>query len=120
MTPQDLADRYTNMWNETGAEARRGAVEALWVADGVHYVNAREARGYDALEARVIGSHEKNVRDGGNRFRAQPNARRLRDVVTFNWEMNPAGSDEVLALGLQVMVLNDDGQILRDYQFIVA
>lgn len=34
-------------------------------------------------QERVTGSHEKNVRDKGYRFRAVQNAMALRDVVTF-------------------------------------
>ncbi len=70
-------------------------IAALWVPDGQHYVEGREARGYEALEKRIRGSHEKNVRDDGNRFRAAKDVRRLRDVVTFHWEMLPADSETV-------------------------
>jgi hypothetical protein len=68
---QELADRYVAVWNETNAEARRRAIADLWVPDGIHYVDTREARGYDALEKRIVGSYEKNVRGRGNRFRAK-------------------------------------------------
>jgi len=90
MDAQALADRYVAVWNETDAERRRAGIAALWVPDGQHYVGERAVRGYEALEARVRGSHEKNVRDDGNRFRAASNARLLHDVVTFYWEMLPA------------------------------
>src|SRR5689334_7016347 len=83
--PQTLADRYVAVWNETDPAARRQMIAALFAADGVHYVGTREARGYAALEQRITGSYEKNVRDRGNRFRAVPNAQALRDAVTFNW-----------------------------------
>ncbi|WP_158816752.1 nuclear transport factor 2 family protein [Methylocapsa sp. S129] len=116
---QELADRYTAVWNETDPDRRRAAIAELWAPDGRHYVNAREARGYDALEKRIIGSHEKNVRDGGYRFRAVGNARMLRDAVTFNWEMIPAGGDEVAAVGLEFLMVDAERRILVDYQFIV-
>ena len=115
---QNLADRYVALWNETDAEKRLERIKDYWPSDGVHYVRALEARGYDALEKRVIGSHEKNVRDGGNRFRARQDARLLRDVVTFHWEMLPADGDEVLAVGLEVLVVDPDGRVLKDYQFV--
>ena len=115
---QELADRYVAVWNETGAGARRKIIHELWVPDGLHFVGAREARGYDELEARILGSHEKNVVAGGNAFRAAPNARALRNGVTFNWEMiSPAG--EVLATGLEFLIVDDRQKILVDYQFIV-
>jgi hypothetical protein len=117
---QALADRYAAVWNESDEGRRRAAIAALWVPDGQHYVQGQEARGHDALEKRVRGSHERNVRDNGNRFRAARNARRLHDVVTFHWEMLPAGSETVLARGLEFLIIRDDGQILVDYQFFPA
>jgi len=117
MDAQALADRYVAVWNETDAERRRAGIAALWVPDGQHYVGERAVRGYEALEARVRGSHEKNVRDDGNRFRAASNARQLHDVVTFTWEMLPAKSDTVLATGLEVLAVDAKGRILVDYQF---
>ena len=115
---QELADRYVAVWNEIDSAARRKIIHELWVPDGLHFVGAREARGYHELEQRIIGSHEKNVAVGGNAFRAAPNARALRNGVTFNWEMiSPSG--EVLATGLEFLIVDDRQRILVDYQFIV-
>lgn len=47
-------------------------------------------------------------------------AQRLRDIVTFTWEMVPANADTVLAVGLEVLVLDDEDRIITDYQFILA
>ena len=79
----------------------------------------REACGYDALEKRITGSHEKNVRDGGHRFRATPHARALRDVIAFQWEMLPADGERVVANGLVFLMLDREGRILVDYLFIL-
>ena len=117
---QRLADRYVAVWNETDAEARREMITALWTPEGAHYVDTREARGYAALEQRIAGSHEKNVRLNRNRFRAVPNARALRDVVTFNWEMLPQDGERVLATGLEILIVDRAGQILVDYQLVLA
>ena len=70
-----------------------------------------------ALEERIKGSHEKNVRDGGNRFRAAPDARAVHDVVTFHWEMLPADRDEVVAKVSNFSIVNAEGRIRVDYQF---
>lgn len=120
LDPQTIADRYVAVWNEKDEMRRREAIAALWVANGEHFVQGREARGYEELEKRVRGSHEKNVRDGGNRFRAAPGARRLHNVVTFYWEMLPANGDKVLVRGLEFLIINEEGRILVDYQFFPA
>lgn len=117
---QQLADRYVAVWNEPNSAARRDAIARLWLPDGVHYVTTREARGYAALEERIIGSHNKNVRDGGNMFRAVKNAQTLRGVVTFNWEMIRPATGEVLAVGLEFLQVDADANIVSDYQFIVS
>lgn len=65
---EKLAERYVAVWNETDPQRRRETIAALWAPEGIHYVGSREVQGYDALEQRVTGSHEKNVRDGGHRF----------------------------------------------------
>jgi hypothetical protein len=114
---QQLAERYVAVWSEPDAERRRRAIAELWTPDGEHYVGAREVRGYDELEQRIKGSHEKNIRDDGNRFRAVKDARALRDVVTFHWEMLPADSEKVVATGLEILLVDAQGRILVDYQF---
>ncbi|HSS01226.1 MAG TPA: hypothetical protein VLM79_29410 [Kofleriaceae bacterium] len=118
--PQKLADRYAAVWNEPDPTARRRAIAALWAPDGVHYVQDREYRGHQALEERVLDAYDKNVRLTGNRFRAVRNAQALRNVVEFNWEMLAPSGEQVLAVGLEVVILDDEHHIVRDYQFIVS
>jgi hypothetical protein len=117
---QQLAERYVAVWNEPNPAARRDAIAQLWLPDGAHYVTTREARGYAALEQRIIGSHDKNVRDAGFMFRAVKNAQALREVVTFNWEMIRPPTNEVLAVGLEFLQVDADGRIVTDFQFIVS
>ena len=116
---QELADKYVAVWNETDAESRRQQIGALWVPDGHHYVDVREAHGYAELDQRISGSHNKNVRDGGHHFRATTDTRRLHDLVTFHWEMLAAAEDRVVARGFEVLRVDTEGRILVDYQFIV-
>ena len=115
----ELADRYVALWNETDAGARRDAIATLWVPEGEHYVRTLQVKGHAALEQRVTGSHEKNVRDGGFLFRATGDAQLLQNTVMFHWEMVPADGGPVAALGLEFLVLAEDGRIARDYQFIL-
>jgi hypothetical protein len=117
---QSLSARYVAVWNETDAGRRRQQIAELWVPDGPHYVGTREVRGYEALESRIRESHEKNVRDDGNRFRAAQGARRLHDVVAFYWEMLPADGETVLGRGLEFLIVNEKGRILIDYMFYPA
>jgi len=120
MEVNELADRYVAMWMERDPAKRRQQIAALFVPDGEHYVEAKMITGYEALEQRVIDAHNEFVRDAGNRFRAVPGARREGDVVTFYWEMLPAGEDTVLGKGLEFVVVSKGGKIVQDYQFYPA
>jgi hypothetical protein len=119
-SPSRLADRCVAVWNETDAERRKSQIAELWVTPGRHYVGARKVEGHDALERRVRESHEKNVRDNANWFRAADDARRVHDTVVFHWEMLPANEDTVLACGLEFLVVDGSGKIVVDYQFFPA
>jgi hypothetical protein len=114
---QALADRYVAAWNERGADRRRNAVAALWSPEALRHNGAREAREYEVLEKRVLGLHEMSGARGGNRFRAARDARRLRDVVTFRWEMLSEDGDAVLASGFEFLIVDGEGRILADHQF---
>jgi hypothetical protein len=116
---QNIADRYIAVWTEADPSARRDAIAELWIPEGRHYVGTRSVQGYDALEKRITESHEKWVRDKRNRFRAI-DAKGLHDSVTFYWEMLPPDGDTVLAVGLEFLILNEQGRILTDYQYVVT
>ena len=63
-------------------------------------------------------TYDEFIASGEYTFRSRDNADRLGDVVKFNWEMIPANGGEVAGVGLEVLVLDKDGRITTDYQFI--
>ena len=119
VNPQALADSYVALWNETDAEARRRAVASLFASDGEHYVGTRHVKGHSALEDRVAGSHEKNVRDGGHRFEVSA-VHALQDAVMVDWAMVPSAESAAVAVGHAVFNIDASHRILTDYQFIVS
>jgi len=133
--PTDLAERYVAVWNETDPEARRATVRELWAAEGaqilrpprdmleeaerVGFINpVLEARGHHELEARVTRAYEEFVAPGEFRFRQRGDSTRLGEVLKFGWEMVPAGGGDPVAVGLEFLILDPDGRIRTDYQFI--
>ena len=133
--PTDLVERYVALWNEPDPNARRAAISALWADDGAHVLQppqeirdgaaaigfsapALEARGHAALERRVTRAHEDFVAPGEYVFRSRADAVALGDVVKFGWEMVPVGGNEPAAAGLEFLVLDGNGRIRTDYQFI--
>ncbi|MFD9740662.1 hypothetical protein [Umezawaea sp. NPDC059074] len=132
--PQELTDRYVAVWNEPDADVRRDTIRELWADDATHVLRppqdirqaveglgfiatALEARGHAALEFRVTRAHEEFVAPGTFTFSSRGNADRLHDVVKFTWEM-VSSDGEVAGVGLEVLVLDQDGRIRTDYQFI--
>jgi hypothetical protein len=51
-------------------------------------------------------------------FRRAGRAARLGDVVQFRWEAVPRDGGEPIGSGLEILVLDDDGRIRLDYQFV--
>jgi hypothetical protein len=133
--PQELVDRYVAAWNEPDAELRRKAIGELWTEDGAHILQppqqireaatglgftstTLEAHGHRELEARVTRSYQEFVAPGEFTFKPRKNADRLHNVVKFNWEMVPSGGGEPAGIGLEILILDEDGRIKTDYQFI--
>jgi hypothetical protein len=132
--PNELADRYVGLWNEPNADLRGSTIRELWTEDGVHILQPPEevrkaaaglaldavfeARGSDALEARVARAYDEFIAPGVFEFRRRPNVARLHNVVKFNWEMVRKSDGEVAGVGLEFLILDDNGRIRSDYQFI--
>jgi hypothetical protein len=130
----DLCDRYVAVWNEGDPERRRAMVAELWAPDGEHLLvppqevretaagmkmtSVFEVRGHRELELRVADAHERFVGSGEYEFRRREDAERLRDVVKFRWEMVSARDGSVAAVGLEFLVIDAEGRIRSDYQFI--
>ena len=130
-----LAEKYLALWNEPDADRRRRTIAELWTEDGRHILQppeeiralagqpgigltaVLEARGHEQIEARATSAHDHWVGAEGLRFRGRDDADRLGDVVKFGWEA-VAGDGEVIAAGLDVLVLAADGRIERDYTFV--
>jgi hypothetical protein len=114
----ELIDRYIAVWNEPDTDLRRKGVISLWADDGANLTRTLEARGYEALEARVTRAHEKWVKDERFVFRARKGVAHHHNVVTFSWEMVPSAGGRVATLGSELFILADDGRIQFDYQFL--
>src|SRR5262245_10156519 len=130
---KDLVERYVAVWNEPGTVRRRQAVRELWSEDAVHLLQPTQVvleaaagldvravfqvRGHAELEKRVDRAYDTFVAEGGNSFRPRSDGARVGDVAKFRWEM-VTGGGEVASVGLEFVVLNSDGRIHTDYQFI--
>jgi hypothetical protein len=114
----DLACRYVEMWNEPDPELRGKSIAELFTPDVAHYTPFQEVRGRAEMATRVAISYEKWVRPGTHIFRAVPNATGHHNAVRFNWEMVDVASGAVRNVGFDFVLLDQDGLISSDHQFI--
>jgi SnoaL-like domain len=118
MDASELVRRYVAIWNEPDEEARRARVAELWTYDGAHFTPSFEARGHEAIAERISRAFERFVATGEFTFRALDNVDSHHSTVKFNWMMVPAGGGMAQSVGFDFFVLDDDGRIRADYQFI--
>jgi hypothetical protein len=52
----DIVANYMAVWNENDPVERRRRIRSVWAPDGATCNRMIDARGYEAIEARVIGS----------------------------------------------------------------
>lgn len=112
----ELARRYVDVWNETDPGERLRTIHALWAEGGTERTRSRLTKGYEALAARITASHEKNVRDGRNRFVLRGSDSNG-DVVKLEWEMVATADGSTKATGSYVLTLSEEGKILGAYFF---
>lgn len=77
-----------------------------------------EVRGHRELDVRVTDAYERFIASGEYAFRRRDDAERLRDVIKFRWEMVSTEDGSVAGIGLEFLVIDAEGRIRRDYQFI--
>jgi hypothetical protein len=114
---EDLTARYVAVFNEKDAVAREAAVAGLWGADARMCTAANEYVGLDAITRRVEASYDKWVAQG-NVFRPLGSPDAHHDGVRIRWEMVPAAGGDALSGGSQFLLLDADGRVQTDFQFI--
>jgi hypothetical protein len=117
LKPNELADRFVALWNETDPERRRRGVEELYAPDADYVFYRRDPiRGHEAILAQMAYTHEI-YGPMGYAFRSANNAIGHHNVARLNWVMVTAATGEMEMAGQDVVVLGEDGRIQADYQF---
>jgi hypothetical protein len=112
----DLIDRYVAVWNEPDRDTRRSRIESVWAPDGTTCYRLLDARGYEAIEARVAASWERWLREGKYIFRPARAASHHR-AVKFDFAMVATADGKIEAQGLCYLLLDENDRIAHDYQF---
>ena len=117
-TLANLVDRYVAVWNEPDAERRHAGIAALWGENGGYRTQSIAAHGHDAIVTHIAEVYEEFVRTGGFVFRATHAADGYHDAVRVRWEMIPAVGGASAGGGFDLLILDGDGRIQCDYQFL--
>jgi hypothetical protein len=112
----EIVDSYVAVWNEPDADERRRRIRAVWAPEGTTCYRLLDARGYDAIEQRVVGSWDKWLREEKYAFRSKSVACH-HHVVKIDWVLTAVPAGAVEAAGLSFLILAPDGRIEHDYQF---
>lgn len=118
MDAKEFVERYVAVWNEPDERTRRARVAELWALDGAHFTNSSEAHGHDAIAAKIAGIFDRYVGAGGFNFRALNGVDTHHSMVKFYWALMPADGGMARSVGSDFIVLDDEGRIRADYQFI--
>lgn len=113
----EFITRYVSMWHEPDSARRRDLVVGLWAEDAENYTHKFVVRGIDEIIARVTRAHEEWVASKGYVFQPAGNTDSHHNLVKFFWQMLPKTGGPIVAQGLDVFVLREDGRIRALYQF---
>ena len=116
MDVAELVANYVAAWNEPDPNMRRRRIRSVWASDGTTCHRLLDARGYEAIEARITGSWDKWLREGNRTFRAR-SAVWHHQAVKLDFVMVKVVGGDVDANGLSFLLLNPDNRIKHDYQF---
>jgi hypothetical protein len=113
----EFVDRYNRIWNESNAGKRHKGIAELWSEESIHFTESLEARGLEAIEARIFSVYEKFVGTGEFTFNSVNNPVGHHNAMRFYWEMVPTAGGKAVAAGSVFVLLDDNHRIRCDYQF---
>ncbi|MBN6039336.1 nuclear transport factor 2 family protein [Amycolatopsis sp. 195334CR] len=108
-----LAERYLAAWNATGTE-RRALIEELFTENAGYTDPLGAVTGWDDIEKFFATAAEQFA---GLRFSLHGAVDGHHDIARFTWHLGPEGAAEPLAIGFDVLVVEND-RIARVHGFL--
>jgi hypothetical protein len=115
---ENFTARYVTMWNEGDPAARHDLVVKLWAPDGRNFTQSFAVHGHQEIEARVTRAYETYVAPGTYLFRSAKPAATHHGAIRIDWEMIEPRSGAAAATGSEFIILDNQGRIAEDYQFL--
>ena len=110
-----IADRYLAVFNETDAAHRRELVDALFAPDCRYTDPAVDVSGPAGVDGFLAATQEHYP---GVRFTVGGPVDGHHHQARFQWHAAPDGAADPLAIGFDVVVLDDDDRIARVHGFV--
>lgn len=111
-----LVEKYVATWSQPDPEIRRKNIADIWSEDAVYKNATTEYVGRAGIEVAVTEAYDMFVTKGYVIKVAAVDTNH--EAVRYTWEMFPPGGTEPEAIGTQVVVLDTDGRMVRDHQFL--
>ncbi|MFB7472959.1 nuclear transport factor 2 family protein [Kitasatospora sp. NPDC056184] len=111
---QQLAARYLAAWNETDPAARRKLVDEAWAEDGSYTDPLAAVTGREGVDA-LLGAAQAQF--PGLVFTLGP-VDAHHNIARFTWNLGPAGAEEPLVIGFDVLVADAEGRIASVLGFL--
>jgi len=113
-----IVERYMAIWNEPDEDARRALIAELWSFNGAHFTSSDEARGHDAIAEKIAQTFDRFIAPGRFRLQALSATDAHHQAIKFYWALMPADGGMARWVGSDFLMLDEEGRIRADYQFI--
>jgi hypothetical protein len=113
----EFITQYVATWNEPDADICRKWIPGIWSERASLYNGIKEYHGHAGIEAAVKRSYDL-FGSRGFLFRPREQPVSHHSAIRFTWEMITPVEGTVDSIGTQFLLLEDDGRIRLDYQFI--
>lgn len=107
MNPQDIADAYIAVWNETDSPRRADMLKNGWAADVSFIDPLTKVDGRQAVND-LIGSIQQRFPAHVFAVKGKPDGHN--DYVRFSWSLARDGGEPV-AIGTDVVTLDGEGRL---------
>jgi hypothetical protein len=100
-----VAHRYLDAWNETEPAKRRDLIEQVFTEDATYTDPLGAVRGWAGIDEFIAGAQQQFA---GLRFSLGSTVDGHHDIARFTWHLGPEGAPEPLAIGFDVVSVEDD------------
>ncbi|MFJ9815468.1 nuclear transport factor 2 family protein [Streptomyces sp. NPDC101151] len=107
--------RYLDIWNEADADKRAAAIAELFTADAPYIDPLAAVEGPEGFGAVVAGARDQFK---GLSFELHGAVDAHHNQARFQWGLVTEPGAEPIAIGFDVMVINDEGKIKAVYGFL--